>query len=63
MLTALAFPVVEKFYPLFGGNIDVPSYLAVRGGGLTLVVFTELLGPHVFHARLRPFCCRYDIFC
>merc|ERR1712039_573506 len=28
MLAALGFPLAEAFHPLFGGNIDVPSYLA-----------------------------------
>merc|ERR1719428_282213 len=30
MLAALGFPVAEKFHPLFGGNIDAPSYLAFQ---------------------------------
>lgn len=30
MLAALGFPVAEKFHPLFGGNIDDPSYLAFQ---------------------------------
>merc|ERR1711918_285424 len=30
MLAALGFPVAEVFHPLFGGNIDVPSYIAFQ---------------------------------
>lgn len=30
MLASLGFLVAEKFHPLFGGNIDVPSYVAFQ---------------------------------
>jgi len=30
MLAALGFPIAEKFHPLFGGHIDVPSYAAYQ---------------------------------
>merc|ERR1711985_152432 len=30
MLAALGFLVGENFHPLFGGNVDVPSYLAFQ---------------------------------
>merc|ERR1711990_1416533 len=30
MLAALGFPVAEQFHPLFGGSIDVPSYVAFQ---------------------------------
>jgi len=30
MLAALGFPVAEQFHPLFGGNIDAPSYVAFQ---------------------------------
>merc|ERR1719440_1004536 len=30
ILAALGFPVAEQFHPLFGGNIDVPSYIAFQ---------------------------------
>ena len=30
MLAALGFPVAEQFHPLFGGDIDVPSYVAFQ---------------------------------
>merc|ERR1719164_115813 len=30
MLAALGFPLAEQFHPLFGGGIDVPSYLAFQ---------------------------------
>ena len=34
MLAAVGFPVAEKFHPLFGGEIDVPSYLAFQASPL-----------------------------
>jgi len=30
MLAALGFPVAEIYHPLFGGEIDVPSYVAFQ---------------------------------
>jgi hypothetical protein len=30
MLAAAGFPIAEHFHPLFGGNIDVPSYIAYQ---------------------------------
>ena len=30
MLAALGFPLAEKFHPLFGGQINVPSYVAYQ---------------------------------
>merc|ERR1711990_1356489 len=30
MLAAFGFPVAEVFHPLFGGSIDVPSYIAFQ---------------------------------
>jgi len=30
MLAALGYPVAEQFHPLFGGNIDVPSFSAFQ---------------------------------
>merc|ERR1719373_82331 len=30
MLAALGFPLAEQFHPLFGGSIDVPSYVAFQ---------------------------------
>ena len=29
-LAAIGFPVAESFHPLFGGEIDVPSYIAFQ---------------------------------
>ena len=44
MLAAFGFPVAEHFHPLFGGNIDVPSYVAYQQTPLQtfwpVVVFT-----------------------
>eukprot|EP00310_Coccolithus_braarudii_P013310 CAMPEP_0183352936 /NCGR_PEP_ID=MMETSP0164_2-20130417/31685_1 /TAXON_ID=221442 /ORGANISM="Coccolithus pelagicus ssp braarudi, Strain PLY182g" /LENGTH=229 /DNA_ID=CAMNT_0025525511 /DNA_START=48 /DNA_END=737 /DNA_ORIENTATION=+ len=30
MLAALGFPLAEQFHPLFGGGVDVPSYIAFQ---------------------------------
>jgi light-harvesting complex I chlorophyll a/b binding protein 4 len=30
MLAAVGFPIAEQFHPLFGGTIDVPSYIAFQ---------------------------------
>ena len=30
MLAAVGFPIAEHFHPLFGGSIDVPSYIAYQ---------------------------------
>jgi len=30
MLAALGFPIAESFHPLFGGQVDVPSYIAFQ---------------------------------
>uniref|UniRef100_A0A7S3NGC9 Plastid light harvesting protein n=1 Tax=Aureoumbra lagunensis TaxID=44058 RepID=A0A7S3NGC9_9STRA len=30
MLAAFGFPIAEQFHPLFGGQIDVPSYIAYQ---------------------------------
>ena len=30
MLAAVGFPLAEQFHPLFGGNVDVPSYIAFQ---------------------------------
>merc|ERR1711924_522931 len=30
MLAALGFPLAEQFHPLWGGNVDVPSYIAFQ---------------------------------
>ena len=30
MLAALGYPLAEVFHPLFGGNIDTPSFIAFQ---------------------------------
>ena len=55
MLAALGFPLAEQFHPLFGGNVDVPSYVAFQATPLQTfwgaVVFAraagDLLGLHL----------------
>merc|ERR1719482_77217 len=34
MLAALGFPIAEQFHPLFGGDIDAPSFLAFQASPL-----------------------------
>jgi len=34
MLAALGFPIAEQFHPLFGGNIDTPSFVAFQASPL-----------------------------
>merc|ERR1719253_1068698 len=34
MLAALGFPIAEQFHPLFGGDIDVPSFQAFQASPL-----------------------------
>ena len=36
MLAALGFPVAEQFHPLWGGQVDVPSYIAFQETPLQL---------------------------
>jgi len=51
MLAALGFPLAEQFHPLFGGNVDVPSYVAFQATPLQTfwgaVVFAVAL-PEIF---------------
>jgi hypothetical protein len=51
MLAALGFPIAEQFHPLFGGDIDVPSFQAFQASPLqgfwTTVVFAIAL-PEIF---------------
>merc|ERR1711904_672520 len=51
MLAALGFVVGENFHPLFGGDIDVPSYLAFQQTPLQTfwpAVVTAIAIPEVF---------------
>merc|ERR1719409_1838536 len=51
MLAALGFLVGENFHPLFGGNIDVPSYIAFQETPLQTfwgVVVLAIAVPEVF---------------
>lgn len=43
MLAALGFPVAEQYHPLWGGNIDVPSYIAFQASPLQMYWFDVLL--------------------
>ena len=51
MLAALGFPLAEAFHPLWGGNIDVPSFVAFQATPLQTfwpaVVFAIAI-PEVF---------------
>ena len=48
MLAALGFVVAESFHPLFGGNIDVPSYVAFQETPLQPAFFPVVLSLAVF---------------
>ena len=51
MLAALGFPLAEAFHPLWGGNIDVPSFVAFQATPLQTfwpVVIFAIAIPEVF---------------
>ena len=48
MLAALGFLVGEQFHPLWGGNIDVPSYVAFQETPLQTFFFPVVLSLAVF---------------
>jgi hypothetical protein len=48
MLAALGFLVGEQFHPLFGGNVDVPSYVAFQASPLQPFFFPVVLSMAVF---------------
>merc|ERR1719158_1298498 len=51
MLASLGFLVGEQFHPLFGGNIDVPSYIAFQQTPLQTfwpAVVTAIAIPEIF---------------
>merc|ERR1712099_48688 len=56
MLASLGFLVGEQFHPLFGGNIDVPSYLAFQQTPL------ETFWPAVVAAIAIPEVASFDTF-
>merc|ERR1719488_359016 len=48
MLASLGFLVGEQFHPLFGGNIDVPSYIAFQETPLQASFFPVVLSLAIF---------------
>jgi len=48
MLASLGFLVGEQFHPLFGGNIDVPSYIAFQETPLQGAFFPVVLSLAIF---------------
>jgi hypothetical protein len=71
MLAAVGFPVAEQLHPLFGGRIDVPSYIAFQatplqtfwGSVLFLLSLLEVAARAVFSCvppELRPVSCAAD---
>mmetsp|Transcript_36264 Transcript_36264/g.72118 ORF Transcript_36264/g.72118 Transcript_36264/m.72118 type:complete len:209 (-) Transcript_36264:222-848(-) len=48
MLASLGFLVGEQFHPLFGGNVDVPSYIAFQETPLQASFFPVVLSLAVF---------------
>jgi len=56
MLASLGFLVGEQFHPLFGGNIDVPSYVAfqetpLQEGGFWIYVLAAIAIPEILSIR------------
>ena len=47
-VAALGFLVGEQFHPLFGGNVDVPSYVAFQASPLQAFFFPVVLSMAVF---------------
>jgi hypothetical protein len=70
MLAAVGIPVGENFHPLFGGNIDLPAYIAFQetplqaASGAVLAVFAivETLSIFSFNSPIggQPFSIRKD---
>ena len=48
MLAALGFPVAEQYHPLWGGSIDVPSYVAFQASPLQTFWFEVILFIAIF---------------
>ena len=48
MLASLGFLVAENFHPLFGGNIDVPSYIAFQETPLQASFFPVVFSLAIF---------------
>merc|ERR1711903_386784 len=51
MLASLGFVVAEQFHPLFGGNVDLPSYIAFQSTPLETfwpAVVAAIAIPEVF---------------
>jgi len=48
MLASVGFLVAEQFHPLFGGNVDVPSYVAFQETPLQAFFFPVVLSLSVF---------------
>ena len=51
MLASIGFPVAEQFHPLFGGGIDVPSYIAFQQTPLQTFWVAVLLGLSLLELR------------
>jgi hypothetical protein len=70
MLAALGFLVGEQFHPLFGGNVDEPSYLAFQqtplqtfwGGVLLAISIAEVFSVFTFNSPFggEPWTIRSD---
>lgn len=65
MLAALGFPIAEIYHPLFGGDIDVPSYVAFQETPLQVVtqdpqqLATTLWWEHSPRTKVRAACVRH----
>lgn len=50
MLASVGFPVAETYHPFWGGNIDVPSYLAFQASPLQTFWFDVVLSISILEA-------------
>lgn len=48
MLASLGFPIAEQYHPLWGGKIDVPSYIAFQASPLQIFWFDVILFISIF---------------
>lgn len=64
MLAAVGFPIAEQFHPLWGGDIDVPSYLAFQQTPLQTFwpVVTLVIGMYEANTSVFTFARPYDLF-
>jgi light-harvesting complex I chlorophyll a/b binding protein 4 len=48
MLASIGFPIAEQYHPLWGGEIDVPSYIAFQASPLQIFWYDVILFISIF---------------